>query len=64
VKQRAGLKFLNFHYRFVQSNSGIQPSLIRHYSLPRDIVEIADGTDHEKMIDFLKLQSSMQNSTS
>jgi hypothetical protein len=33
---------------------------MRHYSLPKDIVDIADGSDHDKMVDFLKLQTSIQ----
>ena len=51
---------LSDFFRFVANDAGIQPSQMRHYSLPRDIVDIADGTDHDKMVDFLKLQTSMQ----
>lgn len=47
-------------FRFVEDDAGIQPSTTRHYSLPQDIVDIAGGTDHEKMVDFLKMQSNIQ----
>ena len=50
----------NLFFRFVDSDAGIQPSQMRHYSLPRDIVDIADGSDHDKMVDFLKMQTSIQ----
>jgi len=48
-------------FRYVQSSSGIQPTGLRMYSLPKDIVDLANGTDHDKLIDFLKLQTNMQN---
>ena len=48
-------------FRHVESEGGIQPSGLRHYSLPKDIVDLASGEDHEKLVDFLKLQSDMQN---
>lgn len=48
-------------FRFVQSSSGIQPTRLRMFSLPTDIVDIACGTDHEKLVDFLQLQANMQN---
>ena len=48
-------------FRFVETESGIQPNGLRHYSLPQDIVDMACGTDHEKLVDFLKLQSDLQN---
>jgi len=47
--------------RFVQSSSGIQPTGLGMYSLPKDIVDLANGTDHEKLVDFLQLQANMQS---
>ena len=51
----------NVDFRFVQSSGGIQPTGLHMYSLPKDIVDLACGTDHEKLVDFLKLQSDLQN---
>lgn len=54
-------EFQSFEFRFVQSSGGIQPTGLRMYSLPKDIVDLACGTDHEKLVDFLKLQADLQN---
>lgn len=51
----------HIEFRFVQSSSGIQPTGLGMYSLPKDIVDLANGTDHEKLIDFLQLQANMQS---
>ena len=51
----------DIEFRFVENESGIQPNDLRYYSLPSDIVDMACGTDHEKLVDFLKLQSDLQN---
>ena len=32
------------------------PHPYRHYSLPRDVIDLASGEDPEKLIDFLKLK--------
>ena len=47
-------------FRFVQSQCGILPNSLHQYSLPKDIVDLACGTDHEKLVDFLQLQADMQ----
>ena len=52
---------MHVDFRYVRSSSGIQPTGLRMYSLPKDIVDLASGTDHDKLIDFLKLQTNMQN---
>merc|ERR1712007_405146 len=51
----------HIEFRFVQSSSGIQPTGLGMYSLPKDIVDLANGTDHEKLVDFLQLQANMQS---
>lgn len=43
--------------RFVESTAGIQPSGLRQYSLPRDMVDLATGQDPLKLMDFLQLQT-------
>lgn len=53
--------FESIDFRFVQSSGGIQPTGLRMYSLPKDIVDLACGTDHEKLVDFLQLQADLQN---
>merc|ERR1739844_532272 len=45
-------------FRFVETESGIQPNGLRHYSLPQDIVDMACGTDPEKLVDFLEFSIS------
>lgn len=55
------LEGISFDFRFVQNSSGIQPTGLRMYSLPKDIVDLACGTDHEKLVDFLQLQADLQN---
>ena len=47
-------------FRFIREDAGIQPNGLRQYSLPRDMVDLASGTDPEKLIDFLKLQKNNQ----
>ena len=43
-------------FRFVRTDSGIQPSGLRHHSLPLDVVDLASGNDPHKLVDFLKMQ--------
>ncbi len=50
----------NIDFRFITDEAGIQPSGLRHYSLPRDIVDLASGTDPDKLVDFLELQANIQ----
>ncbi len=50
----------NIDFRFVSNQAGIQPSGLRHYSIPRDIVDLASGTDPDKLVDFLELQANLQ----
>ena len=49
-------------FRYVQSQCGIRPNSLHQYSVPKDIVDLACGADHEKMVDFLKLQADIQQS--
>ena len=45
-------------FRFVETDAGIQPSGLRQFSLPKDVVDLSTGSDPEKLIDFLKLQET------
>ena len=47
-------------FRFVQSQCGIRPNSLNQYSVPKDIVDLACGNDHDKLVDFLKLQADIQ----
>lgn len=50
-------------FRFVQNQCGIRPNSLHQYSVPKDILDLAcGGADHEKMMDFLKLQTEIQQS--
>lgn len=44
----------------MEDDAGIQPSGMRQYSLPQDLVDLTAGTDPNKLIDFLKLQGMNQ----
>jgi hypothetical protein len=46
--------------RYIRESCGVQPSPHRHYSLPRDMVDLAAGTDPDKLVDFLRLQGQLQ----
>jgi len=47
-------------FRYVQNSTGILPTGLRMFSLPKDIVDLACGTDPDKLVDFLKLQENIQ----
>ena len=54
---------LQIDFRFVQNQCGIRPNSLHQYSVPKDILDLAcGGADHEKMMDFLKLQTEIQQS--
>ena len=42
--------------RYVKDNCGVRPHPYMHYSLPRDVIDLATGEDPAKLIDFLKLK--------
>ena len=44
--------------RYVESHDGIQPSQYAGYAFPTDVVDLATGSDPNKLIDFIKLVSS------
>ena len=50
-----------FHFRFIENDAGIQPSGLRHYSIPTDFVDLSTGSDPHKFMDFLQLQQQMQS---
>lgn len=50
----------NFQFRFIKNDAGIQPSGLRHYSIPSDFVDLSTGSDPHKLVDFLQLQQQMQ----
>ena len=43
-------------FRYVTDNCGVRPHPYMHYSLPRDVIDLATGEDPAKLIDFLKLK--------
>ena len=45
--------------RYIESPVGVQPSALREFSLPRDLVELSRGEDPGKLVDFLKLQGQV-----
>ena len=47
-------------FRYVESELGIQPDGLQRYGLPQDFNDLAEGTDPDKLIDFLKLQGQIQ----
>ena len=49
-----------FHFRYIENDAGIQPSGLRHYSIPTDFVDLSTGSDPHKFMDFLQLQQQMQ----
>ena len=55
---------ISFQFRFVENDAGIQPSGLRHYSIPTDFVDLSTGGDPHKFMDFLQLQQQMQHKTS
>jgi len=48
-------------FRYIKESSGVQPHPYRHYSIPRDMVDLASGTDPYKLMDFLKLKEETEN---
>ena len=51
----------SFQFRFIENDAGIQPSGLRHYSIPTDFVDLSTGSDPHKLVDFLQLQQQMQS---
>ena len=60
VSALSGVEDGEVQFRFVETDAGIQPSGLRQFSLPKDIVDLSTGSDPEKLIDFLKLQENRQ----
>ena len=48
-------------FRFIREGGGVMPHPYRHYSLPRDVVDLVTGEDPEKVIDFLRLKQRTEN---
>lgn len=46
--------------RYIRESVGVRPHPYRHYSLPRDMVDLASGTDPYKLMDFLKLKEKTE----
>eukprot|EP00090_Calanus_glacialis_P017849 TRINITY_DN27706_c0_g1_i8.p1 TRINITY_DN27706_c0_g1~~TRINITY_DN27706_c0_g1_i8.p1 ORF type:complete len:336 (-),score=132.00 TRINITY_DN27706_c0_g1_i8:64-1071(-) len=46
--------------RYIRESGGVQPHPYRHYSIPRDMVDLASGTDPYKLMDFLKLKEQTE----
>jgi len=47
--------------RYIKESSGVVPHPYRHYTVPRDMVDLASGEDPYKLIDFLKLKEKTEN---
>jgi len=47
--------------RYIQESGGVMPHPYRHYSLPRDMVDLASGTDPYKLMDFLKIKEKTES---
>jgi len=47
--------------RYIKESSGVVPHPYRHYTIPRDMVDLASGEDPYKLIDFLKLKEKTEN---
>jgi len=47
--------------RYIKESGGVQPHPYRHYSIPRDMVDLASGTDPYKLMDFLKLKERTES---
>nr|ACO10950.1 Cell division cycle protein 123 homolog [Caligus rogercresseyi] len=56
-----GTELSEVEFRCIREERGIRSDTIRMYSLPTDVIDIANGTDHDKLISFLELQAEMQN---
>ena len=52
---------ISFQFRYVENDAGIQPSGLRHFSIPTDFVDLSTGGDPHKLMDFLQLQQQMQH---
>ena len=48
-------------FRYIKGSGGVMPHPYRHYSLPRDVIDLATGDDPEKLIDFLRLKQRTEN---
>jgi len=47
--------------RYIRESGGVRPHPYRHYSLPRDMVDLASGTDPYKLMDFLKIKERTES---
>jgi hypothetical protein len=52
---------LEMEFRFATDSSGVQPHPYRHYSIPRDFVDLSTGTDPNKLIDFINLRNRTES---
>ena len=43
-------------FRYIKESGGVMPHSYRHYSLPKDVIDLTSGEDPDKLIDFLKLK--------
>jgi len=53
----------SFEFRYATDSSGVQPHPYRHYSIPRDFVDLSTGSDPAKLMDFLKLEQQAQGNS-
>ena len=43
-------------FRYIKESGGVMPHPYRHYSLPKDVIDLTRGEDPDKLIDFLRLK--------
>ena len=43
-------------FRYIKESGGVMPHPYRHYSLPKDVIDLTSGEDPDKLIDFLRLK--------
>ncbi|XP_071960296.1 translation initiation factor eIF2 assembly protein-like [Antedon mediterranea] len=47
-------------FRYVTHQEGVKPNPYSQYSVPTDIIDIASGSDPQKLFDFLKIEAERQ----
>ena len=48
-------------FRYIETQSGVQPSPYLSYGLPQDFVDLSTGSDPFKLKDLLQLVSTLWN---
>ncbi|KAL5014585.1 hypothetical protein ScPMuIL_008855 [Solemya velum] len=51
-------------FRYLETSDGVQPSQYAQYTMPQDFVDLCTGQDPYKLVDFLKMRVTNQESDS